>query len=540
MNILKYRVLLGLSVTFMSLMGCDNSTSNTSAEATPASIEEPVSFEKVNTEQGPVQGIVEEDLIVFKGIPYAAAPVGNLRWRAPQAALPRPELLVADAFGNRCFQRPVNPQFQRKAEDYIQPESEDCLYLNIYRPADVQGELPVLVWIPGGGLVSGSGSRPVNHGGNLAREDVLVVSINYRLGSFGFFAHPELSQQNPDDGVLFNYGLMDQVAALRWVQKNIAAFGGNPEKVTIAGESAGGYSVNTLMSSPLADGLFSAAISQSGYGRDRQPRVASLANETDVPVETVGTKIAEALGMPEASLAELKSVPAEKIVEATDFSGFISFAVDGVSVTDDLHAVFSRGEQTAVPLMIGSTDFEFGMVPPTMQRDIMKPLLPESALDELEPLYFGEENRDTLLYSEYVFTAQARALAQLQNRLKQTSYFYRFSVPSPGMKSMVVGDSKVYGAAHAADLPYMFGNFTGDHGDPTEPSAQQKTVSEQMVKYWANFAKTTNPNGTDLPEWKAFDGNHIMQFTLEGSATIDDSWQARLDKVNELKDDFKI
>ena len=194
---------------------------------------------QVATAEGEVQGAAADGLIEYKGIPYAAPPTGDLRWRAPQPAPARDGVLVADDYGNRCIQRPATEGFAME-DAFTQPQTEDCLYLNIYRPDSGDTGLPVMVWIPGGGLIAGSGSRPVNHGGNLARLGVVVVAINYRLGSFGFFAHPELSARDPDGGRLFNYGLMDQVAALEWVRDNIGAFGGDPANVTIFGESAGG------------------------------------------------------------------------------------------------------------------------------------------------------------------------------------------------------------------------------------------------------------------------------------------------------------
>ncbi len=520
-------------VGWVSLVGCTQQQSSAAAQVHAQS------FAIADTQEGPVQAVPADGLLIYKGIPYAAPPVGELRWRAPQAALKREQLLLADSFGKRCMQRPPNPQLKKRPEAYTQPESEDCLYLNIYRPDSSEGNLPVMVWIPGGGLVTGSGSRPVNHGGNLAREGVVVVSINYRLGRFGFFAHPELSDLNPDNGALYNFGLMDQIAALQWVQANISGFGGDPARVTIMGESAGAASVDALLTSPPARGLFSAAIAQSGYGRGPQPRVAALAHADDVPVEQIGLDIAKRLGTPEASLAELRAVSAEKIVEATDFSGFISFAIDGVNLTDDLSNEFAEGRQAPVPLLIGSTDFEFGMVPPAMQRQIMLGILPEAEHIGLAQDYGGAELRDHLLYNDYVFTAQARALALSQARLGQPVYLYRFAVPSAGMQLPLVGAAGVKGAGHASDLPYMFGNFTGDHGEPLAPDNEQRWVSRQMIRYWANFAKAGNPNGADLPAWSLFEGQSLMDFTLDGSQTVIDPWRDRLERVNRLLGDFQ-
>ncbi len=498
------------------------------------------SYLQVDTQQGAVKGVETDELLIFKGVPYAAPPVGDLRWRAPQPAPQRSTLFDADTFGNRCIQPPENAKsFKPKPEAYTQPQSEDCLYLNIYRPAGTQADLPVMVWVPGGGLTAGSGSRPVNHGGNLAKHGVIVVSINYRLGRLGFFAHPELSAQNPDGGVLYNYGLMDQIAALKWVRDNIAEFGGNPEKVTVFGESAGAASVDALLVSPLAKGLFSGAISQSGYSkRARQERVKALAAAGDAQVEEIGLRIADKLGLQDDSLDALRSAPAVDISKVTDFTQYIIFAVDGVSIVDDSEALYVAGKQADVPLMIGANDWEFGMGKPDVQHKIMLGIFTEEQLAELGPYYDGDLGRDSMLYSDYVFHSQARGIAMAHIKQNNPTYLYRFSVPAVWSTPKVIAGTMVYGAPHAGDMPYVFGNFTGDHGEPTMPDSEQKKVSAQMMQYWTNFAKTGNPNSAELPEWEAFEGNKILHIKLGGPETVDDPWAKRLDKVNEMAGDL--
>ena len=495
--------------------------------------QETQSFAQVATAQGEVQGIAEHGLVQYKGIPYAAPPTGELRWRAPQPALVRDTVLIADQYGNRCIQRPADQGFA-VTDAFTQPRSEDCLYLNIYRPDTGDAQLPVMVWIPGGGLVAGSGSRPVNHGGNLARLGVVVVAINYRLGSFGFFAHPELSAQDPDGGRLFNYGLMDQIAALEWVRDNIEAFGGNPANVTIFGESAGGYSVFALVASPAARGLFTKGISQSGYGRRGQPRVASLTSEGEAPVEEMGVKLAERLGMSEASLDELRAQPAEKIVEATDFSTFIALATDGAVLADDLWPVYDRGDAARVPLMIGATDSEFSMGPSQGRREQLARFMSEEVIDAMTPFYGNEAQRDTYMYSDYVFHAQNRGVAVAHEKAGNTVYTYRFAMPGVDVERRELNGETIYGAYHAGDLPYMFGNFTGDHFDPTEPDETQREVSRQMMRYWTNFARTGNPNGEGLPEWPVAEYQNTMYFTPDGVYSRNDPWVARLDALNEF------
>lgn len=494
--------------------------------------ESPTDFISVRTTEGSVKGVKSDGIIAFKGIPYAAAPVGALRWRAPQRPPQRESMLIADTYGNRCMQRPVNPDFQRVKEHFTQDESEDCLYLNIYRPDTTATDLAVMVWIPGGGLVSGSGSRPVNHGGRLAGKDVLVVSINYRLGSFGFFAHPELSKENADNGKLFNYGLMDQIAALEWVQQNIVSFGGDPANVTIFGESAGGGSVDMLVASQAGKGLFHKAISQSGYGRGRQPRVATIAEEGDRVVENTGSKLAEALGMPDATLAGLRSAAASEIVKATDFSTYIDFAVDGVVVTKDMMLTMHSGQQAAIPMIIGATDFEFGMVPPEAQRGIMSTFFSADQMTALTPYYGSEAIRDKMLYSDYAFHSQNREFALAHERAGYTTFMYRFGMPAIGFANLETDFGTVYGAPHAGDMPYTFGNFTGDHMEPKEPDTDHLAVSELMMNYWTNFAKTGNPNGAALPEWPEYQGTTIMRFIPEKSGAVKDTWAERLDIIN--------
>lgn len=520
----------------LCLVGC-NAQSTKETLAKPS--DKVTSFLQVNSEQGPISGRSTGGLLYFRGIPYAQPPVGELRWRAPQPALERNEILnAAGGFANRCYQRPQNQSWQ-KPEAYTQAESEDCLYMNIYRPDTDETDLPVMVWIHGGGLVNGAGSRPVNYGGNLARKNIVFVSFNYRLGTFGFFAHPELSSENPDQGRLFNYGLMDQIAALQWVQKNIRQFGGNPDNVTIFGESAGGYAVDMLVASQAKAGLFHKAISQSGYDRVVHPRVQALAADHHQVVEHKGTALAAALGQPNATLAALRQVPAAEIVKATNFDNFIAFAVDGVVVTEDVRSSFRDGKHARIPMLLGSTDLEFSMFAPEQQHKIMSDALPAEAMAELIPYYGSAQLRDTLLYSDYLFHAQARQLALYNNQAGLTNYVYRFGMPVTAMQNIEMKDGLIYGAPHAGELPYMFGNFTGDHMESTTPSEQERAVSDTMQTYWTNFAKYGNPNGPDdnaaaLPHWPAYnaESNMIMRFTPEGTKAHADTWVERLDKVN--------
>ncbi|MEQ5805907.1 carboxylesterase family protein [Alteromonas sp. NFXS44] len=490
-------------------------------------------FTKVTLSQGTYSGVEEGKVLSFKGLPYAKPPVGELRWRAPQSLPASSQTVVADTYGNRCMQRPAGNMPMPDKEKFTQPESEDCLYLNIYRPAGNKESLPVMVWIPGGGLVNGSGSRPVNHGGKLAEKDVMVVAINYRLGSFGFFAHPELSKENADDGRLFNYGLMDQIAALEWVQANIAAFGGDPANVTIFGESAGGYSVDALVATQSGKGLFHRAISQSGYGRGEQPVVAALAeDDSSRVIEQQGVEFAERAGNKDMSLEALRAMPAEAVVAATNFASFIELAVDGVVIPDNIEALYRARMQAKIPLLLGANDFEFGMVPPDAQNGLMTPLLPKGAMDTLVEDYGSDVLRDTFLYSDFVFHSQLRMLAQLHEEAGQSVFIYRFGMPGTWSKTQDTPSGKVYGSPHAADLPYVFGNFTGDHSESVPPSERQLTVSSQMMDYWVNFASNGNPNHAALPDWPEYSEGKIMLFNPDTTAAVKDPWIQRLDKLN--------
>jgi len=460
---------------------------------------------EVSTSEGTVAGAATNDTLSFKGVPYALPPVGELRWRAPQSPTQRKETLHTLEYQNRCYQRPVNPNFPPKQpEAYIQDESEDCLYLNIFRPAAEMQDLPVLFWIHGGGLVSGSGGRPVNNGSVLSQENIIVVTFNYRLGSFGFFAHPELSTKNEDEGLLFNYGLLDQIAALKWIKENIAHFGGNPNKITIAGESAGAASVNALLTSPLAVDLFQGAIIQSGYIRSPQPRIAALLDQHELGAETMGTALAKRLGNENATLQELRQTSAEDIVKATDFSSFIVFTVDGKSVVQESFAQLAQKKQHQVPLMIGTTDFEFGMVPPANQRQIMINAIGDEKVSALADIYKGEDIRDIMLYSDFVFHSQARAYATLHEQSGNPTFMYRFGITSGEVDVPESVKHLANGAYHANELPFMFGNFTGDHNEPTSPNQQLLDSSTMMRRYWANFVKHGSPNDSSLPEWKPF------------------------------------
>ena len=488
-------------------------------------------FTTVKIQQASVSGVVKDGLIEFRGIPYAAAPVGELRWRAPQPTPALPEHFMADTYASQCYQAPRKPGWG-KEQDFALSESEDCLYLNIYRPNSQAAQLPVMVWIHGGGLTSGSGSRAVSWGGNLAKQDVLVVSFNYRLGRLGFFAHPELSKQNPDDGLLYNYGIMDQLALLKWVQQNIAQFGGDPNRVTIFGESAGAAAVMALMATPMAEGLFDRAISQSGYGLRTMKAIASQAEVPTEGVEQTGINIARQLGHADATLAELRATPAKAIIDATDYTQFIQLAVDGRIFTEKLAQVYRQGQPIKVPMIVGTTDAEsvFG----ASQLNVLRSYVSEDTLTKMTPYYGDEATRNLFMLSDFSFHSQARAVVNSLAKHQMPVYSYRFSMPGAYSTRRMLNGEVNYGALHAGDVPYTFGNFLGEQGDPVAPDAMQKQVAANIISYWTNFAKNGNPNDPALPQWPQAEAGGVMQFTPSGSKARSDSWNDRLDYLNVL------
>jgi para-nitrobenzyl esterase len=478
----------------------------------------------IATEYGWVAGVNDSGRLVFKGVPYAAPPVGQLRWRAPRAFTRWRGVRAAQSFAPICMQPPATPGSVANP----QVQSEDCLYLNIWRPAGDARGLPVLFWIPGGGFVAGSGTQPMYDGRALADRGVIVVTINYRVGRFGFFAHPLLTKENRDQGRLYNYGLMDQIAALQWVSRNIQYFGGEPTRVTIFGESAGGASVDALMIAPAARGLFAAAISQSGYGRGSFLRIQSRSADGDVPAENIGLAIATRLGMPRATLAQLRAVPATHIAALFNRNDEHVLAVDGVSLTSDLWPAFERGEEAPVPLIIGSNSYEMGAMDPKDQRPWAERVIPRERWNSLTSFYGDEPTRNRLILSDITFTSQARALADRHRRNGHPTYLYYFDVAPASTGS----EKPRPGAPHAFELAYVFGNF-GVRPDATlPPDNTDRRVSRELMSYWTRLATFGNPNGGALPPWPSYDGASVLHIRRDVTALRADPMAARVAALN--------
>ncbi len=468
---------------------------------------------KTHVETGDVEGVTENGLAVYKAIPYAAPPVGNLRWKAPQPAQPWQGVLKADKWG------PWPPQPSRR--DGSQPVmSEDCLYLGIATPATSPNDrLPVMVWIHGGGF------QTEYYGGDLwtslARRGVVVVSVEYRTGALGFMAHPELTKEGGHSG---NYGLLDQICALQWVQRNIAAFGGDPSKVTIFGESAGAISCSILCASPLAKGLFRAVISQSGGSfapwQDAQRTIVTNASQKGA--EQQGLDFQKHLK--KKSLKQLRQMDAQALVG--DNVGFYGFwpCVDGYVITDDLYRLYQRGEYNDVPAIVMTNSdegalFSHSMSPEDYAKAVAATfgdhageamrIYPGNTVDEAYQSY-GD------LFRDMGFAWPSYAWASLQNKHDGNKAYMAF-LAQPSTRSLAQ-DKRRRGVAHADDILYLNGEFLRQ---PDKYPAEA-AVAEIMQQYWVNFAKNLDPNAKGLPWWPAFDEQKpsVMQFSNGASLTM--------------------
>ena len=459
-----------------------------------AAIQEPV---KIDT--GLLTGVngINPQIRVFEGIPFAAPPVGDSRWRAPKAPAKWDGVRAADKFGPNCEQRqPNGGGFPPNGG--IRPEpgmGEDCLYLNVYTAAKAAGEKrPVMVWIHGGALTSGAGG--IYNGEGLAAKGAVVVSINYRLGVFGYFAHPELTKES-DRNASGNYGFLDQVSALEWVQRNVAAFGGDPKNVTIFGESAGSWSVNYLTASPLAKGLFQRAIGESGA--EFAP-TRSLAD-----AEQMGVKFAET--MKAASIGELRAKSADELNKSA--AGAQGPDVDGYFLKDQVQKVYAQGKQNDVPTLIGSNaDEGTTFTPAGVKADSFKQLASRRFGEDAEkylalyPFTGDDEARKAQAASmrDQTFGWNMRTWARYQTRTgKSKVYLYYFShVPS--------GIAPALGAQHGAEIAYVFDYANNKNALTTPWTDYDKKLSDTVSSYFYNFAATGDPNGKNLPAWPAYQG----------------------------------
>jgi para-nitrobenzyl esterase len=463
---------------------------------------------QVKTRNGIIQGTTDQSsgLRSFKGVPFAQPPVGKLRWREPQPVENWKGVRMADHFGHMPMQKKIYSDMIFRADTV----SEDCLYLNVWTPAkSAKEKLPVLVYFFGGGFRAGDGSEFRYDGESLARKGIVTITVNYRLGVFGFMAHPELTAESPFHAS-GNYGLMDQSAAIRWVSENIAAFGGDPKKITIAGESAGSMSVSAQMASPMSKDLIAGAIGESGAITNNDKPV-SLSDG-----EQFGVAFAEKAGA--KSLADLRAMPAAQLLDLSSKPGSFRQAtiVDGHFLVKPALATFEAGEQAHVPLLVGWNSAEVGYSS-LMGRDTptvanynrkVKSLYGDKAEEVLKlyPATTQEEviSSATALGSARFITYSTWKWADLQSKTSgKPVYRYLFSTPRPpmigGQPNTNGMPPQLVGAAHASEIEFALGNLSTNKTYAW--TADDYKVSATMENYFANFIKTGNPNGPGLPKW---------------------------------------
>lgn len=491
----------------------------------------------VRVETGALEGATADGVSAFKGVPYAAAPIGDLRWRAPQRAARWTGARDASAIGADCVQGAMPGASGAPA-----PQSENCLFVNVWRPADGKpgAKLPVMVWIHGGGFVNGGSSSPETWGEAMAKRGLVFVTFNYRLGRLGFFGHPALSAEHPHEAT-GNYGLMDQMAALAWVRRNIAAFGGDPKNLTVVGGSAGAISINLLLGAPKAKGLFDKAIIQSGAGRRFLTKARRLSQ--DLPgaasAQSIGLAFAKRLGVEgqdAVALARLRALPADKITanlsmatlvfqgEAALYSGPV---VDGKMIVETPEETFSQGRQHKVAVIVGATTADLSLdFTPSAEAAYARfgdkaaaraAYEPEGtlALKALNQAIGGDRN----------MVEPARFVARAVAASGAPTYEYRFGYVAPAALA-----SSPFGANHSTEVAYVFDRLSAVYGAAVTDA--DRAVAGKLADYWANFARTGDPNGPGLPVWPRYDAKSdaLLNVRTDGAFVGEgDPWKARLD-----------
>lgn len=509
--------------------------------AAVASTGAPVAAQSVKVAEGEVRGVTSHGVASFKGLPYAAAK----RWRAPGPAPAWSGVRAANAFGPDC------PQSTAGGSVTGTPRTaENCLSLNLWLPANASAgaKLPVMVWIHGGSFMAGAGSSPSFSGAQFARQGVVLVTFNYRLGRLGFFAFPALGREHPEE-LKGNYGYMDQIAALRWVRKNVAAFGGDPQNVTIFGESAGGVSVHTLLTSPLARGLFQKAISQSGGARDGVLTGRPLSKDEPnglypLSAETIGVNFARSRGIEgtgAAALAALRALPLAQVIGSDQMvegfappkssDGPLTWSgpiLDGRLAVETAQSAYLKGRQMRVPLLIGANSADFVGFTTASSKDALfaqfgaKKAQAAAAYDPAE----GTDLQTLLtrVGSDRVQAEPARFAARAFIRAGVPAYIYRFSYVPDSMRA-----EWRTGVPHGAEINFVFDTLPARYGD--RATAGDRAMARTVNAYWVNFAKTGHPNGAGLPNWPVADAEEkILEFRLNGSVAGErDPLEARLD-----------
>ncbi len=476
-----------------------------------------------HAETGGLKGAGEDGVVSFKAIPYAAPPVGRLRWRMPRPPAPWTGVRDATAFGPSCWQAPMLGEAMPPRRSF----SEDCLTLNIWAPKNPVGPAPVIVWIHGGGFTNGGASAKGFDGAALARQGVVLVSLNYRLGRFGFFAHPSLTAEATGEAK-GNYGLADLIAALRWVQRNIAAFGGDPGNVTLLGESSGGLSVAALMVSPPAQGLFHKAIVQSAGGRQPLPALTGPSLDGGPSMETIGAAAFPGRLSP-AALRRLDPrlvLAGRNMVDNIERRTALNLMVDGVMLTDDPMALFERGAQARIPLLIGATDDELSQLYGPLSGASMRQFGPIAAALAAAYRQAGSRDETHRFVSDLLAVEPARHMALLAARTGQPVFHYSFAyVPQAQRKPG-------RGAAHASDIPFVFGNPQVLRR-PTDPD---RAMAAQVSAAWVRFAHTGDPSGPGPWTWPLYDNTSRVTLVIgpEGPGLVRNLDGSRLDLIARL------
>ncbi|WP_437613231.1 carboxylesterase/lipase family protein [Erwinia sp. V71] len=484
---------------------------------------------QVDTTSGTIQGSADSGVRAWLGIPFAQPPVGELRWQPPQPAKKWQGVKNTTQYGKDCLQR----AFDQDAAPSGVGFSEDCLTVNVWRPDNSQNKLPVMVWIYGGGFVNGGASPNVYSGKAFAREGVVFVSFNYRVGRFGFFAHPALA----DAPLRGNYGLMDQLAALKWVQENIAHFGGDASNVTVFGESAGGMSVNTLLTTPLSNGLFQKAIIQSGSGRHNL-----MPGQSWQQAEQYGIRFAEKNGIKgndAHALAALRQLPADKVVDGLNMANMFNDTysgplTDGKIITGEPEDFYNRNTFSKVPLMVGANVYEVGF--PTVVHTMDEALSEFKGADKQQAakVFAGLSPQDTAaIIAQYkLMNEPARFVAKTWARNNLPVWSYTFGYVAESMRSTWKD------AHHASEIPYVFNTLSARFGTATTDN--DHAVAKVMNQYWVNFARTGNPNGKGLPEWQRYHAtaDNVLFVPKQGAAEIKTvkeprhEWLNMVEKIN--------
>ena len=471
----------------------------------------------VTINSGSLLGMATGDVISFKGIAYAAPPVGALRWRAPQPLTPWKAVRAAAQFGPSCMQ-PGDV-----------PKSEDCLTLNVWRPAAASAiPLPVMVWIYGGGLLKGTSACPAEL---LARQGIIVVSMNYRLGRLGFFVHPALLAETPDE-FHGNYGYMDQIAALQWVQRNIEAFGGDPSAVTIFGELAGGGSVMVHLTSPVSRGLFRRAIMQSPALPSPRAKITPLTELS--AAEEIGVQYARSVGVAgnsSAALEALRGLSADKLIEGYESGAGLAGAIlDGKLVVETPEAALAAGRQAKVPVIIGANDRDM-RVGDADSRDALFAIFGQNA-NVARQLYDaqGDQTLDEMKQQVFVDKTMFEPVRHLADEMVsagQSAWVYRFSYVPESERG------KVKGALHTREISFAFGDPAVQVGEVT---AADEIMGEMVSGYWVSFGKSGDPNGSGRPKWLRHDlaVGSMINFTNAGAVVGPDPLKARLDLWQKL------